>query len=160
VSGRYDLERAERDSAEAREQLTATLVRIQKRFNPQTLMLEAGREMRQWGMDLVNEGVDTARRNPGTAITIAAASIAWLLRKPIAQRLLRLLGFGEETQIDHDELIAKAISAAAGRAPKEAARSPTDDRQNRIRKARAPRQGRRKAGAGQDDGSGGNSAGA
>ncbi|PZO88331.1 MAG: hypothetical protein DI623_12890 [Sphingomonas sanxanigenens] len=152
---KYDLERAEAESAAARAQLTATMVRIQKRFHPQTLMLEAGRELRQWGAGLVNDGVETARRNPGATAALLAAAAAWLLRKPLIKRAARLFGFHDATQLSPDELIARAISAAAARAPaSEPARSSKNERRPRARKGGPARQGGAEAGTGEGGGAG------
>ncbi|WP_414902956.1 hypothetical protein ACMT1E_06865 [Sphingomonas flavalba] len=110
------LDRAERRAHAARERLTSRLVEIQQRLDPQTLMIEAGRELRQRAGEWVNDSVDAARRNPAAAFATGATALAWLLRKPIARWIIRF--FTEDRTVPSAEaLTAQAISAAANRPP-------------------------------------------
>lgn len=75
-----DLTNAEEKSRKARARLTATLVDIQSRLNPRTLMWEAVAEVRDAGTELVRAGLANARRNPGPMLGIAATIAAYVAR--------------------------------------------------------------------------------
>lgn len=110
------LDRAERRAHAARERLTGRLVDIQQRLDPQTLMIEAGRELRQRAGEWISDSVDAARRNPAATLATGATTVAWLLRKPIARWIIGF--FTEDRTVPSAEaLTAQAISAAAIRAP-------------------------------------------
>jgi ApbE superfamily uncharacterized protein (UPF0280 family) len=75
-----ELTSAEEKSRQARAQLTGTLVDIQSRLNPRTLIWEAVAEVREAGTELIRAGLASARRNPGPMLGIAATIAAYVAR--------------------------------------------------------------------------------
>jgi hypothetical protein len=80
VTVESELSAAEVKSRAARAKLTATMVDIQSRLNPRTLIREAVEEIRDTGVELFRQGIAKARANPGPMIGIAATIAAYVAR--------------------------------------------------------------------------------
>jgi uncharacterized protein YjiS (DUF1127 family) len=71
-------------SAEARQQLTATLVELQARLNPRALARQALQELRETGEELAQSGLATAKAHPVPLVAAVAAMTLVALRGPLA----------------------------------------------------------------------------
>lgn len=80
MSAEVDLANAEARSKAARAQLTATLVEIQTRLSPRSLLREAVDEVRETSVELLRQGLTKAREHPGPLIGIAATIAAYVAR--------------------------------------------------------------------------------
>lgn len=71
---------AEVDAAQARAQLTATLVDVQARLHPRALLRDAVAELRETGVEIAQGALAAARKNPGPLIGIGATLVAIFAR--------------------------------------------------------------------------------
>ncbi len=71
---------ADVDAAQARAQLTATLVDVQARLHPRALLRDAVAELRETGVEIAQGALAAARRNPGPLIGIGATLVAIFAR--------------------------------------------------------------------------------
>ncbi|MBY0582117.1 MAG: hypothetical protein K2P68_04260 [Sphingomonas sp.] len=75
-----ELAAAEAKANAARRDLTATLVDIQARLNPRSLIRDAAEELRDTGVEMLRAGLSQARKHPGPLIGIAATIAAYVAR--------------------------------------------------------------------------------
>ncbi|OQW78997.1 MAG: hypothetical protein BVN32_05385 [Proteobacteria bacterium ST_bin14] len=68
------------DAAQARAQLTATLVDVQARLHPRALLRDAVAELRETGVEIAQGALAAARKNPGPLIGIGATLVAIFAR--------------------------------------------------------------------------------
>ena len=80
MTAEEELAVAQAKSRAARAQLTATMVDIQARLNPRVLLREAVEEVRDTGLQLIRDGLATARAHPGPLFGIAATIAAFVAR--------------------------------------------------------------------------------
>lgn len=91
------LVRAEKAAAEARTRLTDTLDQIQDRLNPANIISQVTAELRERGLQAVDQAMGSLRSRPVLA-TVAISGIGWLLsRKPGLALLLKLFLRGGAT---------------------------------------------------------------
>lgn len=84
-----ELTRAEGNSADARKQLADTVVALQSRLKPSALARDAIEELKEFGGEMAEAGIDTIRRNPVRTAGIVAVVTAFVARKPLARWLRR-----------------------------------------------------------------------
>lgn len=80
MSTEDNLTAAEAKADAARQALTATLVDIQSRLNPRSLIREGLEELRDTGVEMVRSGLNQARKHPGPIIGIVATVAAYVAR--------------------------------------------------------------------------------
>lgn len=71
------------EAGRARARLMDTAQVLQERLKPKTLAQNAWEGAKMKGADLVEDGVDAVKRNPGAAGGVAAAAMLFLLRQPL-----------------------------------------------------------------------------
>lgn len=86
-----DVDAALAEAHDARKKLAGTLSQVQARLNPRALAQEAVTGARERGRELSQQGLATARRNPGVVAAILAAIGLFLARRWIAGRVLALV---------------------------------------------------------------------
>lgn len=102
MTAQEELAVAEREAQAARDQLTKTLVELQRRLNPRALAREAIEEVREAGVGLGHAALAAARRNPAPLAGIGITLIAFLARRWIGD------AFGSFDKADSAETGDKA----------------------------------------------------
>lgn len=78
---------AERDVAEARERLAATVSTLQAKLDPRTLARSTVDDLTDRGSAIAKTTVDSARRNPAIAATAAMLAGLLLIRRPLTRAI-------------------------------------------------------------------------
>ena len=84
-----ELTRAEGNSVEARQQLANTVVALQSRLKPSALARDAIDELKEFGGEMAQAGVDSMKRHPVRIAGVIAALTAFVARKPLARMFHR-----------------------------------------------------------------------
>jgi hypothetical protein len=71
------------EAERARARMMTSAHQLQERISPRVLARDAWEGAKVKGADLVEDGVDAVKRNPGTASGVAAAAMLLLLRQPL-----------------------------------------------------------------------------
>jgi len=71
------------EAERSRARMMSSAHALQERISPRVLARDAWEGAKLKSADLVEDGVDAVKRNPGTASGIAAAAMLFLLRHPI-----------------------------------------------------------------------------
>lgn len=71
------------EAERARARMMTSAHQLQERISPKVLARDAWEGAKMKGADLVEDGVDVVKRNPGTAGGVAAAAMLFLLREPL-----------------------------------------------------------------------------
>ena len=80
-----ELAKAEANSAESRQQLASTVVALQSRLKPSALAREAIGELKEFGGEVAQAGVDTIKRHPVPTVGAIATLTAFFARKPLGR---------------------------------------------------------------------------
>lgn len=99
---------AEQTAADARRRLGETLSEIQEKFSPANILSEAGKGLREKGLEYTDQLIASVSTRPVVA-TVAASGIGWLLsRKPALGLLVRLfLGSGATSRLSAHSIVSK-----------------------------------------------------
>jgi hypothetical protein len=71
------------EAERARARMMTSAHQLQERISPKVLARDAWEGAKMKGADLMEDGVDIVKRNPGTAGGVAAAAMLFLLRQPL-----------------------------------------------------------------------------
>ena len=85
------------EAERARARMMASAHNLQERISPRVLARDAWEGAKMKGADLVEDGVDAVKRNPGAASGVAAAAMLFLLRHPL-MNLAGKVGGGTKTK--------------------------------------------------------------
>jgi len=104
-------ERVRQRSRDAREQLRATLDDTQARLHPQMLMADLADELVDNAQQLADRVIDSARRRPARAFTLAAAIVLLVVRQPLGRVVAKLF---RATASTNASLVKKRLGPNGG----------------------------------------------
>ena len=78
-----DIRAAERREAQAKEQLSSTLHRLQAKLNPKTLARDVANKAADAGQSAARTGMETAKANPAPVVGAVAVTGLFLARRRI-----------------------------------------------------------------------------
>jgi hypothetical protein len=71
------------EAERARARMMSSAHQLQERISPRVLARDAWEGAKMKGADLMEDGVDAVKRNPGAAGSVAAAAMLLILRQPL-----------------------------------------------------------------------------